>query len=328
MSIAKFKGRSTAGGANIQRQGAPQFRTQYSAYQRPEDDGATYPVYNPGAHQTAIREPNPTPPEPTPPEIEKNEKCLFIAFQGFHGSGTSLEPIAKMRVQIPQWNINETHSFTFSQFNVDPEPRLYLTTSSSFFGRIKKGTIIIASCVYTYGTFYDSIPRGFVVSTCKRNSYNLEVLVGETNYGNYFWLENMFDPSTRTMNYYAPPHERYRLNNFTEPFFDMGMDSNYDPQTGTSLHGFFINNQPGALQDLSRISGNITIKWIFNYNQKLFRRTLSSYPLSTSLLKDAKEYFDEVKNVKFTKEFTVNFDNTDYKEDLSVARLVGDLWLS
>jgi len=172
MSIAKFKGYTSARGANIQRQNAPQFRTQYSGYQRPAADGATYPVYNPGSHQTAVREPNPQPPKPTR-ELGPVEKCLFVSTQPLGASG-----VDKILIQIPQWGINQSHAITNAQFNIPPADPLVMT-HFAVFGRVKIGALIFASAVYTTP---GNILKGFVVVTCKSGGgYNFEALVGATH---------------------------------------------------------------------------------------------------------------------------------------------------
>jgi len=319
MSIAKFKGYTSARGANIQRQNAPQFRTQYSAYQRPEDDGATYPVYNPGSHQTAIREPSPQPPKPTS-ELGPVEKCLFVSTQKFI---TSIAP--KIRIQIPQWGINQTHVITNAQFNIPPADPLAMS-DFAVFGRTKKGTLIFASAVY--------IPplntlKGFVVITCKKGGgYNFEALVGATNYGNYFWLEGMFQSSTGTMSYGQPPHGTWHYQNWAQPFYDGGRAKELDPVTLIALPTWYINNQPNGQVDMTQFSGNIQIEWVANITKKQFYQTApSSYPASANLLQDAKNYFNEFPRIKFTKKFIINFDNTDYVNSVNWKTLLGDIWL-
>jgi len=322
MSIAKFKGSTSARGANIQRQNAPQFRTQYSGYQRPAADGATYPVYNPGSHQTAVREPNPQPPKPTR-ELGPVEKCLFVSTQPFGVSGAD-----KMRIQIPQWGINQTHVITNAQFNAPPADTLLMSPfEQAFFGRIKKGTLIFASAVYTAPVF---TLRGFVVVTCKTGGgYNFEALVGATNYGNHFWLEGMFNSSTGTMSYSNPPHQTWRYQNWAEPFYHGAPAREFDPANLIPLPTWYINNQPFGQVDMSQFSGNIKIKWVANINQKQYYQIFPpGYPNSANLLQDAKNYFNEFPRIKFTREFTINFDNTDYVNGASWKTLLGDIWLA
>jgi hypothetical protein len=79
---------------------------------------------------------------------------------------------------------------------------------------------------------------------------------------------------------------------------------------------------------MSQISGNITIKWVANITKKQFYQTAPpSYPNSANLLLDAKNYFNEFPRIKFTKEFTINFDNTDYVNSVNWKTLLGDIWL-
>jgi len=320
MSIARFKGYTSARGANIQRQNAPQFRTQCSGYQRPADDGATYPVYNPGSHQTAVREPNPQPPKPTS-ELRPVEKCLFVSTQPFGVAWAD-----KMRIQIPQWGINQTHVITKPQFNVSPTDS-FIMSGFAVFGRIKKGTLIFASAVHIVPS---NILKGFVVVTCKSDGgYNFDALVGATNYGNYFWLEGMFDSSTGTMTYGNPPHGTWHYQNWAQPFYDGNPAPELDPVTSIRSHCFYINNQPPGQVDMTQFSGNIKIKWVANITKKQFYQGFpSSYPNSANLLQDAKNYFNEFPRIKFTKEFTINFDNTDYVYSASGKTLYGDIWLA
>jgi len=320
MSIAKFKGYTSARGANIQRQNAPQFRTQYSGYQRPADEGATYPVYNPGSHQTAVREPNPQPPKPTR-ELGPVEKCLFVSTQRLGAAG-----VDKIRIQIPQWGINQTHVITNAQFNIPPADPLVMT-QFAVFGRVKKGTLIFASAVYTTP---GNILKGFVVVTCKSGGgYNFEALVGATNYGNHFWLEGMFNSSAATLDSGNPPHGTWHYQNWAKPFEDGRPAIEIDPVTSIISHCYYINNQPGGPADMSQFSGNIKIKWVANISQKQYYQIFPlAYPNSANLLQDAKNYFNEFPRIKFTKEFTINFDNTDYVNGASWKTLLGDIWLA